>query len=56
MKLKITLSGTGGDLDETTIDVPEPKRGCPESRMIKDVIETWTLSAGDTISIVEVQS
>lgn len=54
MKLKITLSGSGGDLDETVIDVPA-RDGCPESSMIHDVISTWTLSAGDTISIVEVQ-
>jgi hypothetical protein len=57
MKIKITLNGSGGELASQVVDVPESDD--PESVvncLCHDVIETWLLSAGDSIQIVTVQS
>jgi len=57
MKIKITLDNGGGELDSSIIDV-EGEDGSPThanaaSEAIKGVMENWTLSPGDTITIRE---
>jgi hypothetical protein len=54
MKLKITLSGSGGELDSQIVTVPEGAADEAASNMLKDIINEWRLDAGDTIKIEEV--
>jgi hypothetical protein len=52
MKIKIVLSGSGGELDRQTIDVRDDD-SAEVSEQIHDAMETWVLSPGDTITIIE---
>ena len=51
MKIKVTLNGTGGELDSRTVDSEEAINGA-----IGDMIEDCPLSPGDSITIEEVES
>lgn len=55
MKIEITLTGTGGELDSQTVIVPasdDPDEAV--SLAIHSVIEPWRLSPGDVITIKEI--
>lgn len=52
MKLKITLDGGAGELDSATIETKDDDSDAT-SEAIKDAIDDWTLSPGDTITIRE---
>lgn len=54
MKIKVTLDGGAGELDSKVIDMPEATEADDCSDQIIEVIESWVLSAGDTITIREV--
>ncbi len=45
---------SSGELDSEIIDAPELENADDASEQIQDVIEKWTLSVGDTITIREV--
>jgi hypothetical protein len=53
MKIKIILSGSGGELGRQTIDVRDDDDSAEVSNQIFDAIEAWVLSPGDTIKIME---
>lgn len=55
MQIKITLSGSGGELDSQIVDVPAANDEAVINRLAHDVIDGWTLSAGDTITIETVR-
>lgn len=56
MKIKVTLDGGAGELDSTTFEVADDHPDQQEAVNLEasKVIEGWTLSAGDTITIREV--
>lgn len=54
MKIKVALDNGGGELDSKIIDMPEATEADDCSDQIIEVIGSWTLSAGDTITIREV--
>lgn len=56
MKIKITLDGGAGELDSQIIENAEATEADDMSSQIMDVIEGWTLSVGDTITISEVEA
>jgi hypothetical protein len=53
MQIKITLSGSGGELASETVTVPagldDPDAAV--NSLVHDTIEGWLLSAGDSIKI-----
>jgi hypothetical protein len=51
-KAAIILSGAGGELDREEVDVDQD--GDLDQRAAYNAIANWTLSIGDTITIVEV--
>lgn len=60
MKVKITLNGTGGELDSKTIDVrddyQENEPGIVTHAMIRWLCdEAHILDVGDTLSITEIE-
>jgi hypothetical protein len=52
MKIQITLNGPGGELDRQTIDVADDD-SAEVSEHIRDAMDCWILSPGDTIVITE---
>jgi hypothetical protein len=56
MKIAIILTGTGGELDRSELDIPENHPDLDEAVNLaaSEVIEGWTLSVGDTITIREI--
>ena len=54
MKIKVTLDNGGGELASEIIENPRATASDDMSSQIMDVIEGWTLSVGDTITIKEV--
>lgn len=56
MKIKVTLSNSGGELDADEFDVPAEHPDPAEcvNLCAGDIIGKWILSAGDTITIREV--
>lgn len=52
MKIKIALDNGGGELSAETVEVADSQEMI--DAVCQDVIRTWTLSAGDTITIKEV--
>ena len=54
MKIQITLSNSGGELDNKTIDVGDDD-SAEISEQIWDAIDGWILSPGDTIKINETE-
>lgn len=56
MKIKVTLDGGAGELDSKTFEVADsdPDQGETINIAASEIIEGWTLSAGDTITIREV--
>jgi hypothetical protein len=56
MQIKITLTGTGGELAAETVTVPQglDDQDAAINSLVHDVIEGWLLSAGDSISIATV--
>lgn len=56
MKIKITLIGTGGELNSHTMRIHEADANADAAisyAVSKLVLHTWTLAAGDTIKITE---
>lgn len=53
MKIQITLSNSGGELDNKTINVGDDD-SAEVSEHIWDAIDGWILSPGDTIKITEI--
>jgi hypothetical protein len=51
MKIKITLSGLGGELDQQVIDAEEGEK---VSENIHQAMKCWQLAPGDTIVIADV--
>lgn len=56
MKIKVTLDGGAGELDSKTFEVAEDHEDQDEAINLgaADIIEEWTLSVGDTITIREI--
>jgi hypothetical protein len=56
MKIAIILTGSGGELDRSEIDIPDDHHDMDEAVNLaaSEVIEGWTLSVGDTITIASV--
>jgi hypothetical protein len=54
MKIKITLSGSGGVLETRNIDTSDDDRA-EVSTAIWNAIDDWMLAPGDTIQISEDQ-
>lgn len=52
MRIKITLNNSGGELDSEIIENRNAVDPDDMSDQIQDVISRWTLSEGDTITIV----
>lgn len=56
MKIKVALDNGAGELDSKTFEI---KEGCSDeqeavSSKVKEVLEGWTLTPGDTITIREI--
>jgi hypothetical protein len=56
MKIKITLSGSGGELASETLKVRANATSDDYNHQIHAIIEPWILSIGDSITIEQVQS
>lgn len=54
MKIKVTLENGGGELASEVIENPRATEPDDLSDAISDLINTWTLSVGDTITIREI--
>jgi hypothetical protein len=54
MHIKITLSGSGGPLEEITISPKDDDDSAEISGFIWEAIDHWVLAPGDTIKIEEV--
>lgn len=56
MKFKVTLDNGGGELASEIFEVAEDHSDTSEAVSIgaQEIIDAWTLSAGDTITIREV--
>jgi hypothetical protein len=53
VKIKVTLTGAGGELDSQIIENRNAVEADDMSEDIIDLIGSWTLSVGDTITIRE---
>lgn len=53
MKIVVTLSNSGGELDSSIIDLPDGTDPDDGTDQIHAIIEPWILSVGDTITIRE---
>lgn len=56
MKIKVTLDNGGGELDSEIFDIADDHDDQAEAINLAaaEVIEGWTLSVGDTITIREI--
>lgn len=55
-KILIVLHNAGGELDRQVIEVPHDDDTVERSHAILEALEAWTLSSGDVIQILEVES
>lgn len=55
MKVRIILSGAGGELDRQTIKVNDVNMRMKMGNEIHEALRCWWLAPGDTIKIVEVE-
>jgi len=53
MKITIVLDGAGGELDRQSIECHADDDSVEVSEAIHSAIETWVLSPGDTLKIME---
>jgi hypothetical protein len=55
MKIRISLLGSGGELDRQEIEANEKATSTDVSDSIHDAIKAWVLGPGDVIQIAEVE-
>lgn len=53
MKICVRLSNSGGQLDHREITIRDDDDTAEISEQIQEIVETWILAPGDTITIVE---